>query len=108
MEIGRRCPCRSVAGLHRAWTSLACCTSSNAGDSSTRISSRARRRLKRLSAEVQARRPWRRLTLGGLQMTAKDLTNQVVATYRMLRLGLAVLAFAFPLLLWTGGHLAGH
>jgi len=41
-------------------------------------------------------------------MTAKDLTNQVVATYRMLRLGLAVLAFAFPLLLWTGGHLAGH
>jgi hypothetical protein len=41
-------------------------------------------------------------------MTAKDLTKQAVATYRMLRLGLAVLAFAFPILLGAGGHFAGH
>ncbi len=34
----------------------------------------------------------------------KDLSKQMAATYRMLRLGLAVLAFALPLLLWLGGY----
>jgi hypothetical protein len=37
----------------------------------------------------------------------KDLSNQIAATYRMLRLGLAVLAFAFPVLLFGGGLLLG-
>jgi hypothetical protein len=41
-------------------------------------------------------------------MKTKDLTNQITATYKMLRLGLAVMAFAFPLLLWIGGHLIAH
>jgi hypothetical protein len=41
-------------------------------------------------------------------MKTKDLTNQITATYKMLRLGLAVMAFAFPLLLWIGGHLTAH
>jgi len=41
-------------------------------------------------------------------MTAKDLSNQITVTYRMLRLGLAVLAFAFPILLWGGGYILGH
>ena len=35
----------------------------------------------------------------------KDLSNQMVVTYKMLRLGLAVLAFAFPPLLYGGGRL---
>src|SRR5262245_9368907 len=35
----------------------------------------------------------------------KDLSNQVAATYKTLRLGLAVLAFAFPLLLYFGGRI---
>lgn len=35
----------------------------------------------------------------------KDLSDQMSATYKMLRLGLAVMAFAFPLILWIGGHL---
>jgi hypothetical protein len=34
-------------------------------------------------------------------MKTKDLSNQITATYKMLRLGLAVMAFAFPLLLWN-------
>ena len=38
-------------------------------------------------------------------MKTKDLSNQISATYKMLRLGVAVIAFAFPLLLWIGGHL---
>jgi len=38
-------------------------------------------------------------------MKTKDLSNQVNATYRMLRLGLAAIAFAFPLVLWIGGHI---
>jgi hypothetical protein len=37
----------------------------------------------------------------------KDLSKQIAATYRMLRLGLAVLAFAFPLLLFFGGYFIG-
>jgi hypothetical protein len=37
-------------------------------------------------------------------MKTKNLSNQIAATYKMLRLGLAVMAFAFPLLLWIGGH----
>jgi hypothetical protein len=37
-------------------------------------------------------------------MKTKDLSNQISATYKMLRLGLAVMAFAFPLVLWVGGH----
>lgn len=45
--------------------------------------------------------------LEGLTMTAKDLTDQVAVTYKMLRLGLALLAFAFPILLWGGGNLFG-
>ena len=35
----------------------------------------------------------------------KDLSNQVNATYKTLRLGLAVLAFAFPILLYGGARL---
>ena len=38
-------------------------------------------------------------------MKTKDLSNQIAATYKMLRIGIAVLAFAFPLLLWLGGCL---
>lgn len=38
----------------------------------------------------------------------KDLSNQIAATYKTLRLGLAVLAFAFPPLLAVGGFLLGH
>jgi hypothetical protein len=41
-------------------------------------------------------------------MKTKDLSNQVTATYKMLRLGLAVLALAFPPLLWIGGLLFAH
>jgi hypothetical protein len=37
----------------------------------------------------------------------KDLSNQIAATYRMLRLGLAVLAYSFPILLFGGGLLLG-
>src|SRR5687768_11654622 len=37
----------------------------------------------------------------------KDLSDQIAATYRMLRLGLAVLAFTFPPLLFVGGLLLG-
>lgn len=36
----------------------------------------------------------------------KDLSNQTAATYKMLRLGLAVLAFVFPPLLWLGGKIS--
>jgi hypothetical protein len=43
-----------------------------------------------------------------MHMKTKDLSNQVKATYRMLRLGLAVIAFAFPLILWIGGYLRGE
>jgi len=38
-------------------------------------------------------------------MKAKDLTDQITKTYKTLRIGLAVMAFAFPLLLWIGGYL---
>ena len=38
-------------------------------------------------------------------MKTKDLTDQTTKTYKTLRLGLAVLAFAFPLLLSVGGYL---
>jgi hypothetical protein len=41
-------------------------------------------------------------------MKTKDLSNQMTATYKTLRLGLAVLAFAFPLLLWIGGLVFAH
>jgi len=37
-------------------------------------------------------------------MKTKDLSNQVGATYKMLRHGLAVIAFAFPIVLWIGGY----
>jgi hypothetical protein len=37
-------------------------------------------------------------------MKTKDLSNQIAATYKTLRRGLAVMAFVFPLLLWIGGH----
>jgi hypothetical protein len=54
MGIGRRCPCRAAAGLHGAWMSSACCTSKSGGASSTQTSSRADRRLKRLSGEGES------------------------------------------------------
>jgi hypothetical protein len=38
----------------------------------------------------------------------KNLTEQVTATYKVLRLGLGVMAFGFPLILWIGGHLLGR
>jgi hypothetical protein len=38
-------------------------------------------------------------------MKPKDLSNQVSATYKMLRYGLAAIAFAFPIVLWIGGYL---
>lgn len=41
-------------------------------------------------------------------MKKKDLGNQVQATYRALRWGLAALAFAFPLLLGFGGYGLGR
>jgi hypothetical protein len=40
-------------------------------------------------------------------MASKDLSQQVTATYKMLRLGLAVMAFGLPPLLWIGGHVLG-
>jgi hypothetical protein len=40
-------------------------------------------------------------------MKPKDLSNQIDATYKMLRLGLAVMAFAFPIVLWAGGYFLG-
>lgn len=40
-------------------------------------------------------------------MVSKDLSRQMAATYGMLRLGIAVLAFGLPLLLWIGGHIFG-
>jgi len=38
----------------------------------------------------------------------KDLSDQVKATYKALRLGLALLALVFPPLLWFGGRVLGH
>src|SRR6185436_4551827 len=38
-------------------------------------------------------------------MKTKNLSNQAAATYRMLRYGLAGIAFAFPIVLWIGGYL---
>jgi hypothetical protein len=35
----------------------------------------------------------------------KDLTQNFAATYKMLRVGVAVIAFAFPVLLWIGGYM---
>jgi hypothetical protein len=40
-------------------------------------------------------------------MRTKDLTDQITVTYKVLRIALAVIAFAFPLLLWIGGYLVG-
>lgn len=41
-------------------------------------------------------------------MKTKNLRNQIVATYKTLRIGIAVLAFVFPPLLWFGGSLLQH
>jgi hypothetical protein len=41
-------------------------------------------------------------------VAGKDLSLQGEATYKMLRIGLALLAFALPPLLWLGGSLLGH
>jgi hypothetical protein len=41
-------------------------------------------------------------------MASKNLGEQVAKTYKMLRLGLALMAFGLPILLWIGGHLLGH
>ena len=38
-------------------------------------------------------------------MKTKNLSNQAAATYKMLRYGLAGIAFAFPFVLWIGGYL---
>lgn len=40
-------------------------------------------------------------------MAGKDLSQQVAKTYKMLRLGLAILAFGLPPLLSIGGYLLG-
>ena len=37
----------------------------------------------------------------------RSIEQQIKATYFALRLAAAVIAFAFPLLLWGGGKLAG-
>ena len=36
---------------------------------------------------------------------AEDLQTHMKATYLSLRIGMAALAIAFPLLLWVGGHI---
>lgn len=41
-------------------------------------------------------------------MKTKDLSNHIAATYRALRVGIAVIAFAFPLILWIGGHILAN
>ncbi len=38
-------------------------------------------------------------------MKTKDFSNHISATYKALRLGVALIAFAFPLILWIGGHI---
>lgn len=38
---------------------------------------------------------------------ARTIEQQIKATYFALRVGAAVIAFVFPLLLWAGGQLAG-
>ncbi len=40
-------------------------------------------------------------------MASKDLSKQIETTYKMLRLGLAVMAFGLPPLLWIGGLVFG-
>lgn len=37
-------------------------------------------------------------------MKPKDFSNSIAATYKWLRLGVGLIAFAFPLILWIGGH----
>jgi hypothetical protein len=41
----------------------------------------------------------------GAEMKAKDLSNHISATYRALRVGIGVIAIAFPLILAVGGYL---
>ena len=38
-------------------------------------------------------------------MAPKNLSNSIAATYKWLRLGIGLMALAFPLILWIGGHL---
>lgn len=38
-------------------------------------------------------------------MKTKDLSNSIAATYKWLRLGVGLIALAFPLILWGGGYL---
>lgn len=40
-------------------------------------------------------------------MKPVKLSDHIMATYKLLRLGTAVIALAFPLLLWAGGYLLG-
>lgn len=40
-------------------------------------------------------------------MTRDELQHHMFATYTTLRIGLAIIAFAFPILLWLGGRLVG-
>lgn len=41
-------------------------------------------------------------------MKTKDLSNSIAVTYKWLRLGVGLIAFAFPLILWGGGYLCAH
>jgi cytochrome b561 len=41
-------------------------------------------------------------------MKTKDLSNSIAATYKWLRLGVGLIAFAFPLILWGGGYLSAQ
>ena len=38
-------------------------------------------------------------------MKPKDLSSSIASTYKWLRIGVGVIAFAFPLILWAGGQL---
>jgi hypothetical protein len=40
-------------------------------------------------------------------MKIKDLSNHIVVTYKLLRILVALIAIAFPLILWIGGSLFG-
>lgn len=41
-------------------------------------------------------------------MKPKSLSDHIAATYQAIRIGLAIIAFLFPLWLWLGGKIFGH
>src|SRR5262245_56068446 len=41
-------------------------------------------------------------------MQTKDLSKSIAGTYFALRIGLGVIAFLFPVLLWLGGQFLAH